>query len=149
MEGQTTSQPPPESNQDDEDPPKVDLPEQLQKIVPATELPPSLNRWNTNEVSTWVEPPHRTQEVQFSHMLGSACVRACTCAHTHTYAHTHMCRVYPGTCTHALTQSHTHTHTLSHTTHTCACTVCIFYTLSVYQHHDMIHACRCQSTLYR
>ncbi|XP_076451684.1 calmodulin-binding transcription activator 2-like [Babylonia areolata] len=49
MEGQTSGQPPPGSNQDDEEPPKLDLPEQLQKIVPATQLPPSLNRWNTNE----------------------------------------------------------------------------------------------------
>ncbi|KAL8587315.1 hypothetical protein ACOMHN_045562 [Nucella lapillus] len=49
MEGQTSGQPPPGSNQEDEEPPKLDLPEQLQKIVPATQLPPSLNRWNTNE----------------------------------------------------------------------------------------------------
>ena len=54
MEGQTSSQPPPGSNQGDDEPPKLDLPEQLQKIVPAAELPPSLTRWNTNEVSAVV-----------------------------------------------------------------------------------------------
>lgn len=34
----------------DDDPPKVELPEQLQKIVPATDFPNTLTRWNTNEV---------------------------------------------------------------------------------------------------
>ncbi|XP_070207507.1 calmodulin-binding transcription activator 2-like isoform X2 [Littorina saxatilis] len=49
MEGQTSGQPPPGSNQEDDEPPKLNLPEQLQKIVPATELPSNLTRWNTNE----------------------------------------------------------------------------------------------------
>lgn len=34
----------------DDDASKVELPDQLQKILPATEFPHSLTRWNTNEV---------------------------------------------------------------------------------------------------
>jgi hypothetical protein len=49
MEGQTTAQPPPAAIQDEEEQGKMTLPEQLQKIVPASSLPASLNRWNTNE----------------------------------------------------------------------------------------------------
>ncbi|XP_025083042.1 calmodulin-binding transcription activator 1-like isoform X3 [Pomacea canaliculata] len=48
IEGPTTSQPPPDNSQDD-DASKVELPDQLQKILPATEFPHSLTRWNTNE----------------------------------------------------------------------------------------------------
>ncbi|KAK7481432.1 hypothetical protein BaRGS_00027388 [Batillaria attramentaria] len=48
MEGPTTSQPPPDNAQDEELS-KLDLPDQLQKITPATELPASLSRWNSNE----------------------------------------------------------------------------------------------------
>ena len=125
MEGQTTSQPPPESNQDDEDPPKVDLPEQLQKIVPATELPSSLNRWNTNEVSTWVEPPHRRYNFHTC-LVVHACVQARAHTHTHMQSvprHVHTCTQTRDTHTH----THTHTHTVTHYTYMCMHSMHILY----------------------